>query len=97
MRNIGANKAAQKRALALTMKGQEVTILMNDLAADYDMFRMKEKPRKIRTGLARRGDWGARVCPNTGYIISSKLTPTMRSLKKHRGRELHSVRRHSFS
>jgi hypothetical protein len=43
------------------MKDQEVTILMNDLAADYDMFRMKEKPRKIRAGLSRRGDWGARV------------------------------------
>jgi hypothetical protein len=40
------------------MKDQEVTILMNDLAADYDMFRMKEKPRKIRAGLSRRGDWG---------------------------------------
>ena len=53
------------------MKDQEVTILMNDLAADYDMFRMKEKPRKIRTGLARRGDWGARVCPNTGYIVQA--------------------------
>ena len=68
MRNIGANKAAQKRALALTMKDQEVTILMNDLAADYDMFRMKEKPRQIRTGLSRQGDWGARVCPHTGIV-----------------------------
>ena len=51
MRNIGANKAAQKRALALTMKDQEVTILMNDLAADYDMFRMKEKPAKYARAL----------------------------------------------
>ena len=31
------------------MKDREVTILMNDLAADYDMFRMKEKPGKIRS------------------------------------------------
>jgi hypothetical protein len=46
MRNIGANEPRKKRPLALTMKDQEVTILMNDLAADYDMFRMKEKPAK---------------------------------------------------
>jgi hypothetical protein len=38
MRNIGANEP-RKSALALTMKDQEVTILINDLAADYDMFR----------------------------------------------------------
>ena len=80
---------------ALTIKDQEVTILMNDLAADYDMFRMKEKPRKIRTGLSRRGDWGLGSVRTPA--ISSKLTLTMRSLKKHRRRELHSVRRHSFS
>ena len=47
------------------MMDQEVTILMNDLAADYDMFRMKEKPRKIRAGLLdgapRRDVSGARV------------------------------------
>ena len=61
MRNISANKAAQKRALALTMKDQEVTILMNDLAADYDMFRMKEKPRKIPAGLLDGDVSGARV------------------------------------
>ena len=41
---------------------------MNDLAVDYDKlaaaarskrgtFRIKEKPRKLRTGLSRRG-WG---------------------------------------
>ena len=43
------------------MKDQEVTILMNDLAADYDMFRMKEKPRKIRAGLQDGDVSGARV------------------------------------
>ena len=54
MRNIGANEPRKSARLLLTMKNQEVTIL--DLAADYDMFRMKEKPRKIRAGLiARRG------------------------------------------
>jgi hypothetical protein len=36
MRNHWRERAAQKRALALTMMDQEVTILMNDLAADYD-------------------------------------------------------------
>jgi hypothetical protein len=29
-------RAAQMRALAITMKDPEVVILMNDLAADYD-------------------------------------------------------------
>jgi hypothetical protein len=65
------------RALALTMKDQEVIILMNHLAAAYDKladkaaargkrgkFRMKEKPRKIRAGLSRRGClWGGRGLP----------------------------------
>jgi hypothetical protein len=70
-------------------------MLMNDLAADYDMFRMKEKPPKIRTG-SLDGEIGGLGSVRTP-AISSKLTPTMRSLKKHRRRELHSVRRHSFS
>jgi hypothetical protein len=43
------------------MKDQEVTVLMNDLAADYDMFRMKEKPRKIPAGLLDGDVSGARV------------------------------------
>jgi len=30
------DRAAQKRALALTMTDSETSILMNDLAADYD-------------------------------------------------------------
>jgi hypothetical protein len=45
----------------IEVKDQEVTILMNDLAADYDMFRMKEKPRKIRAGLLDGDVSGARV------------------------------------
>jgi hypothetical protein len=46
------------------MKDQEVTILMNDLAADYDMFRMKEL--------------GGRVCPNTGYIVQAHADDAIR-------------------
>jgi hypothetical protein len=34
--NHWRDRAAQMRALALTMKDSEVVILMNDLAADYD-------------------------------------------------------------
>jgi hypothetical protein len=34
--NHWRDRAAQMRALALTMKDPETVILMNDLAADYD-------------------------------------------------------------
>ena len=58
-------------ALALTMKDQEVIILMNDLAPDYDMFRMKEKPRKIRARLSRRGClWGGLGAPRLTRLIN---------------------------
>jgi hypothetical protein len=51
---------------------------MNDRAADYDMFRMKEKPRKIRAGLSRREDWRARV---GGAPRLTRLVNAIRSLR----------------
>jgi hypothetical protein len=51
------DRAAQMRALALTMKDPEVIILMTDLAADYEKLadRAAAKMAKLPSGRGRHG------------------------------------------
>jgi hypothetical protein len=48
---------------------------MNYLAANYDMFRMKEKPRKMRAGLSRRGCRGMGA-PRLTRLINVRRFPS---------------------
>jgi hypothetical protein len=61
--NHWRDRAAQMRALALTMKDPETVILMNDLAADYDKLAdratLKANGNRQTANRARRsGDVG---------------------------------------
>ena len=51
------DRAAQMRALALTMKDPEIIILMTDLAADYEKLgdRAAAKTAKLPSGRGRHG------------------------------------------